>query len=56
MVNAFQQNKPKDYVIATGKYYSVKDFIEMTSKHLEQYNLEGSGVNEKGFDDNNRYN
>ena len=50
-----QQNKPKDYVIATGKYYSVKDFIEMTSKHLEiNITWRGQGVNEKGFDDNNR--
>ena len=29
-----QQDKPEDYVIATGKQFSVKDFINMTAKEL----------------------
>ncbi len=29
-----QQNKPEDFVIATGKQYSVRDFINLASKQL----------------------
>ena len=37
-----QQEKPDDFVIATGKQYSVKDFINIASKHLD-LNIEWSG-------------
>ena len=30
-----QQNKPEDFVIATGKQYSVKEFINLASKNLD---------------------
>ena len=30
-----QQKKPDDFVIATGKNYSVKDFIEEAAKNLD---------------------
>ena len=30
-----QQNKPEDFVIATGKQYSVRDFINLASKNLD---------------------
>jgi len=35
MWSMLQQKKPDDYVIATGKQYSVKDFINFTAKQLE---------------------
>lgn len=46
-----QQDKPEDLVIATGKTYTVREFIEMAAKHVG-YSIiwEGNGVNEKGFD------
>ena len=30
-----QQNEPDDFVIATGKQYSVKDFINCAAKNLD---------------------
>ena len=30
-----QQKKPDDYVIATGKQYSIKDFINLVAKELK---------------------
>jgi GDPmannose 4,6-dehydratase len=46
-----QQDKPEDLVIATGKQYSVRDFIEAACQTLE-FELEwiGSGLGEKGID------
>tara|TARA_B100001057_G_scaffold486275_1_gene567195 strand:- start:4517 stop:5569 length:1053 start_codon:yes stop_codon:yes gene_type:complete len=45
-----QQKKPDDYVIATGKATSVRDFVNECCKYL---NLKivwiGKGINEKGF-------
>jgi GDPmannose 4,6-dehydratase len=48
-----QQEKPQDYVIATGEQHSVRDFIERCAKILEM-NLtwKGSGVDEKAYDQN----
>ena len=44
-----QQDKPEDFVIATGVQYSVRQFIEMTAAELGiTLRWEGSGVNEKG--------
>ncbi len=46
-----QQDKPDDFVIATGLEYSVRDFINISYEYLgKKVNWEGSGVNEKGFD------
>ena len=48
-----QQDKPKDYVIATGKQYSVRDFINHAARVLEmQITWKGNGVDEKGYDEN----
>ena len=45
-----QQKKPKDYVIATGKQYTVKEFITWTANALGiDITFEGSGINEIGF-------
>ena len=45
-----QQEKPDDYVIATGKQYSVRDFITMAALKIGlEIEFKGSGENEKGF-------
>ncbi len=42
-----QQEKPKDYVIATGVQYSVKDFIKLTAEELGiSLRFEGEGLEE----------
>jgi len=47
-----QQEKPEDFVIATGVQYSVRQFIEMSAKELGvSIRWEGSGVEEKGYVD-----
>lgn len=50
MWKMLQQKKPDDYVIATNKEYSVKEFCELAFKEIG-INLEwkGTGVNEKGI-------
>ena len=46
-----QQKKPDDYVIATGKQYSVKDFINIAAFYLHMKIFwKGKGINEKGYD------
>ena len=41
---------PKDYVIATGKQYSVKFFLSLVAKELKLKILwKGKGINEKGY-------
>jgi len=51
MWKMLQQKRPDDYVIATGKQYSVKDFIEETFKYFNIYIIwKGKGSNEKGYD------
>jgi GDPmannose 4,6-dehydratase len=45
-----QQDKPDDFVIATGKQYSVRQFIEWSAAELGmQLHWEGKGVNEVGY-------
>ncbi len=45
-----QQKEPKDYVIATGLTYSIKQFIEKSCFHLGiQIKYEGEGINEIGI-------
>jgi GDPmannose 4,6-dehydratase len=45
-----QQAKPEDFVIATGKQYSVRDFVNFAAEELEmKINWVGQGVNEKGY-------
>jgi GDPmannose 4,6-dehydratase len=46
-----QQDEADDYVIATGKQYSVRQFIEFGAAALEmQIEWQGSGVDEVGID------
>ena len=50
-----QQSKPDDYVIATGKTASVRDFVNECCKYLNlKIRWEGRGINEKGFLINNK--
>jgi GDPmannose 4,6-dehydratase len=45
-----QQDQPEDFVIATGKQYSVRQFITWTAEALGmQLRWEGEGVNEVGY-------
>jgi len=45
-----QQDEPDDFVIATGKQYSVRDFIIWSARELGiTLRFEGSGVNEVGI-------
>ncbi|WP_299256770.1 GDP-mannose 4,6-dehydratase [uncultured Kushneria sp.] len=45
-----QQEQPEDFVIATGKQISVRDFIAMSAKNLGiTLRFEGSGVEEVGI-------
>ena len=45
-----QQDKPEDFVIATGKQYSVRDFVNAAAKELDMViNWQGEGIDEKGF-------
>ena len=48
-----QQEKPEDYVIATGVQYSVRDFVNAAAKELGiSISWQGEGVDEKGYDAN----
>ena len=50
-----QQKKPKDYVIATGKQYSVKQFVNEAAAQLKiRIKWRGKGLNEKGYDQNGK--
>jgi GDPmannose 4,6-dehydratase len=47
-----QQDKPDDFVVATGVQYSVRDFIDAACKVLEiKVRWQGQGLDEKGFDE-----
>ena len=47
-----QQDKPEDYVIATGEHYSVREFIEIAARQLGlSIRWEGEGVDEKGINE-----
>ncbi len=46
-----QQDTPDDFVIATGKQYSVRDFVNKAFEELDiTVKWEGEGVDEKGLD------
>ena len=46
-----QQDKPEDFVIATGVQYSVRDFVNAAAKELGMaIAWKGEGVDEKGYD------
>jgi len=45
-----QQEEPEDFVIATGKQYSVREFIEISAKKIGMsINWKGEGINEVGL-------
>ena len=46
-----QQEKPEDFVIATGEYHTVREFCTLAFKHVGiDLRWEGKGVDEKGID------
>jgi len=48
-----QQEKPDDYVIATGRQVSVREFIELAAEHIGmKIEWQGSAENEVGIDKN----
>ncbi len=50
-----QQDKPDDFVIATGKQHSVRDFVNESAKSLDmKITWKGEGINEKAFDEKGR--
>jgi len=50
-----KQKKPQDFVIATGKQYTVKSFIDNVAKKLDMKIFwKGKGINEKAVDDKGR--
>ena len=55
MWKMLQLNKPQDFVICTGKQYSIKEFINLVSKHLNYPIIwRGRGVNEKAYNSKNQ--
>ena len=53
MWKMMQKKKPSDYVISTGKQYSVKEFVNFVLKELQiSYTWRGSKLNAKCFDKN----
>ena len=46
-----QQEKPEDFVIATGVQHSVRDFVNAAARELGMaIRWEGGGADERGFD------
>ena len=51
MWKILQQKQPEDFVIATGKQYSIRQFISLVSKKINMKIIwRGKGLNEKGYD------
>ena len=47
-----QQDKPEDFVIATGVQFTVREFVEKAAAFMEmKLRFEGSGLNEKAYDE-----
>ena len=52
MWKMLQNKTPRDYVISTGKQYTVKNFINLALKELDiKFYWKGKGINEKCYDD-----
>jgi len=50
-----QQDRPEDFVIATGVQYSVRQFVELAAKELGiQITWKSEGIDEKGYDQQGR--
>ena len=55
MYRMLQQKNPDDYVIATGKTHSVKEFIDLSLRYLKfKYKWVGKGLNTKVIDLNSK--
>ena len=54
MWKILQQKNPDDFVIASGKQYSIKEFISQVADYLKiRLKWKGSGINVRAFDENN---
>ena len=52
MWKMLQKNKPDDYVISTGKQYSVKEFVNLVLNELKiKFSWRGKGIHAKCFDE-----
>ncbi len=50
-----QQDAPEDFVIATGRQYSVRDFVSVAADELGlRIRWQGEGADEKGYDESGR--
>ena len=50
MWKIMQYKKPEDFVICTGKQYSIKDFVNRTAKFLDlKIKWNGIGINQKAY-------
>lgn len=50
-----QQEKPDDFVIATGQQYTVREFVTLAADLMNiPVTFRGEGLDEKGYDANNR--
>jgi GDPmannose 4,6-dehydratase len=46
-----QQDRPEDFVIATGEQHSVREFVELAAKEVDIHiRWEGQGIDEKGYE------
>jgi len=46
-----QQDKPEDFVLATGKTYTIREFVEKAAQHVGiEIEWSGEGITEKGLD------
>ena len=46
-----QQDAPEDYAIATGKQFSVREFVEVAAAHVDMHiEWHGEGLDEQGID------
>ena len=55
MWKMLQKKNPTDYVIATGKQYTVKQFVNLVLNELDiKFSWKGKGMKEKCFDENGK--
>ena len=55
MWKILQQKKPDDFVICTGRQYTIKEFINLTGRQLGiKITWRGKGIKEKGYDQNKK--
>jgi len=51
----FNKKKPEDFVMATGKQTTVKNFVNLVAKQLEiKISWKGKGINEKAVNENGK--